>query len=132
MAFSYVIDGSQHVGVAGLRGRVTASIFCEAMKAMYRDASWVPGMAALWDLRYIEELIILPTDVPEIVSVVDALEPRLARGRAAFVAPHEPAHTMAKLLVYRTKRSSRTRRVFRHLVDALDWLDVTLPGGFGE
>ena len=37
--------------------------------------------------------------VPEIVAVTGDLEPRLDRGRAAFVAPHEPALAIARLLV---------------------------------
>lgn len=127
MAFSYVIAPSRHLGIAGLTGRVDASVYSDAMHSLYGDADWQPGMNALWDLRYVDELIVTPDDIPGMVEQVDALRDRLGDGRAAFVAPHEPVHSIASLLLLRTRVPERDRRVFRHIEDALEWLDVTLP-----
>lgn len=127
MAFSYVIAPSRHLGVAGLTGRVDAQVYADAMRSLYGDADWQPGMKALWDLRYVDELIVTPDDLPGMVELVDALRERLGDGRAAFVAPHEPVHSIASLLLLRTRVPERERRVFRQIDDALVWLDVTLP-----
>jgi hypothetical protein len=84
-------------------------------------------MKALWDLRYVDELIVTPDDLPGMVELVEALRERLGDGRAAFVAPHEPVHSIASLLLLRTRVPERERRVFHQIDDALVWLDVTLP-----
>lgn len=130
MPFLHVIDSDRELGVAGLTGRVTADVFCDAMQAMYRDPDWRPGMKALWDLRFIDRLIISPDDVAEILLVVDALRDLLGNGNAAFVASQEPVHSVASLLVLHSQVPGRDRRVFRDLGDALDWLDVTLPDAY--
>lgn len=130
MPFLHVIDASRQLGVAGLTGRVDADIFCDAMHAMYTDPDWKPGMQALWDLRYIDQLVITPTDIPQIMKVVDSFRDVLGNGNAAFVAPHEPVHSIANLLVLRTHVPERPRRVFRQISDALDWLNVSLPDDY--
>lgn len=130
MPFLHVIDPSRRLGVAGLTGRVDADIFCSAMHAMYTDSAWAPGMRALWDLRYIDPLVITPKDVPPIIEVVDSYRDVLGDGNAAFVAPHEPVHSIANLLVLRTHVPERQRRVFRQISDALTWLDVSLPDDY--
>lgn len=130
MPFLHVIDPSRQLGVAGLTGRVNADIFCDAMHAMYTDPAWKPGMQALWDLRYIDRLVITPDDIPQITQVVDSFRDVLGTGNAAFVAPHEPVHSIANLIVLRTHVPERQRRVFRQISDALEWLDVSLPDDY--
>jgi hypothetical protein len=130
MPVLHVIDASRQLGVAGLTGRVDAGIFCDAMRAMYTDPDWEPGMRALWDLRYIDPLVVTPEDVPKMTQVVDSLRAVLGNGNAAFVAPHEPVHSIANLLVLRTHVPERQRRVFRQISDALTWLDVSLPDDY--
>ena len=130
MPFLHVIDLSRRLGVAGLTGRVDADIFCDSMHAMYTDPDWEPGMQALWDLRYIDPLVITPDDIPQIMQVVDSFRETLGNGNAAFVAPHEPVHSVARLLVLRTHVPERQRRVFRQISDALAWLDVSLPDAY--
>lgn len=130
MPFLHVIDSSRELGVAGLTGRVDADIFCDAMQAIYTDPDWQPGMQALWDLRYIDQLVITPEDIPQITQVVDSFRDVLGNGNAAFVAPHEPVHSIANLLVLRTHVPERQRRVFRQISDALEWLNVSLPNNY--
>lgn len=130
MPFLHVIDASRHLGVAGLTGRVDANVFCDAMRAIYTDPAWEAGMQALWDLRFIDQLVISPEDIPQITGVVDSYRDVLGNGNAAFVAPHEPVHSIARLLVLRTHVPERPRRVFRQISDALEWLNVSLPDAY--
>jgi len=127
MSFLHVIDSDRALGVASLTGRVTADVFCNAMHALYGDPEWRPGMQALWDLRFIDQLIIVPEDISDILAVVDSLRDVLGTGNAAFVTSQEPVHSVARLLVLHSQVPQRDRRVFRDIGDALDWLGVTLP-----
>jgi len=130
MPFLHVIDASSQLGVAGLTGRVNADIFCDAVHAMYTDPDWKPGMQALWDLRFIDRLVITPDDMPQMTRVINSFRDVLGDGNAAFVAPHEPVHSIASLLVLRTHVPERQRRVFRQISDALEWLDVSVPDDY--
>ncbi|WP_434972505.1 hypothetical protein [Longibacter sp.] len=130
MPFSYMIDRGRTLAVAGLTGRVDASVFSDAMYDLYSDDEWSEGMKSLWDLRYVDELVISPDDIPAMVNVVGSLREKLGDGRAAFVAPHEPVHSIARLILLRTRVPERERRVFRQINDALDWLDVSLPDDY--
>jgi len=130
MSFSYMIDQGRKLAVAGLTGRVDACVFSDALYDLYADGDWSAGMKSLWDLRYVDELVIAPDDIPGIVDVVNSLRDKLGDGRAAFVAPHEPVHSIARLILLRTRVPERERRVFRQIGDALDWLEVTLPDDY--
>ena len=130
MPFLHVIDASRQLGVAGLTGRVNADIFCDAVHAMYTDPDWKPGMQALWDLRFIDRLVITPDDMPQMTRVINSFRDVLGDGNATFVAPHEPVHSIASLLVLRTHVPERHRRVFRQISDALEWLDVSVPDDY--
>ncbi|HHP7237708.1 MAG TPA: hypothetical protein ACFCU0_04675 [Longibacter sp.] len=125
-----MIDRGRTLAVAGLTGRVDASVFSDAMYDLYSDDEWSEGMKSLWDLRYVDELVISPDDIPAMVNVVGSLREKLGDGRAAFVAPHEPVHSIARLILLRTRVPERERRVFRQINDALDWLDVSLPDDY--
>ncbi|PEN12735.1 hypothetical protein CRI94_11955 [Longibacter salinarum] len=127
MSFSYVIDPTRSLGAAALTNRVDASAFVKAARSLYLDEDWEPGMKALWDLRFVDELVVSPADVPDMVEAVHSLRDRLGDGRAAFVAPHEPVHSISRLLLLQTHTPRRKQRVFRQLDDALEWLDVALP-----
>lgn len=127
MPFSAAYDAVQRLGIARLGGAVDAARFQEVMIEFYLDGDWQPGYAALWDLRRITRLVIVPDDVAEILSVVRSLEPRMgSTGKAAFVASSEPAFSMASFLTHRTTHADRPRRTFQTMGAAEEWLGVSL------
>jgi len=122
MAYRIEIDPEERRGVGVLYAGVTGEEFAEAMRALYEHPDWQPGFDAVWDLTDVRELVIDQPGVETIIAATLACRPRMGLGRAAFVVPHEMHHTIAALLIHRTREPGRERRLFERRAAADAWL----------
>jgi hypothetical protein len=123
MAYRIDIDPGARQGVGVLFAGVTGDEFAEAVRALYQHPRWQPGFDVIWDLTAVRELVIDQRGVETIVATTQACRPLMGAGRAAFVVPHEMHHTIAALLLHRTRESGRDRRLFDRRTAADAWLD---------
>lgn len=123
MPYQYDIDPAHAIGTVKLTGRITTAVFLQSMEEMFGDDRWQPGFRTLYDLRNISELLIDITDLDKIAASVARLEPVMGAGKAAFVVARALDDSIARLLIFRTQKTThRERRVFYDLEEARQWL----------
>ena len=125
MSFTYQIHREQRLAVAVSPAKLTSAEISAGMRQVFGDPAWQPGFDIIWDGRQIEQLLLTPEDIPEIMAVVEELSSRSGTGRSAVVVLRFMDYANARLFSARN-RSPRGRnvRLFNTMAEAVTWLGV--------
>lgn len=76
---------------------------------------------AIWDCRWMRELILDEADVAEIVKETRLEEDRAGPGRTSFIMSRDDDALIGALILRLARDGVRERRVFMRLRQALEW-----------
>src|SRR5687768_2969022 len=86
---AYVLP-PHRLGLLRLSGDVDGPDLLQGIAALYTGQGWCPPFSAVWDLRGVTALDLLPDDVERLCEVLDVLRGRTAPpGRGAILTARE-------------------------------------------
>jgi len=129
MAFEVNISPEHELGVIRLTAQVDGDALLEALDVLYDGDTWAPCFHAIWDMRYVEELSVVPAEADRILARMEELCHRMGAGRTAVIAPREVDALFFRMLFARTACVTRERKIMHDLDGALAWIsEVYTPG----
>lgn len=125
MTYVYQIYPEHRLAITLYHGAVNGEDVAHAMDAVFLDERWQPGYAAVWDIRTIEALIIVPEGVKAIAEKTKDLREQIGGGKAAILVRRSMDHTIAALLTRRRLTGpEREVQTFRQAEEAEAWLGM--------
>jgi hypothetical protein len=132
MAFEVNISPEHELGVIRLTAQVDGNALLEALDVLYNGNTWAPCFHAIWDMRHVEELSVVPAEADRIIERMEELCHRVGTGRTAVIAPREVDALFFRMLFARTACVARERKIMHDLDGVLAWLsEVYAPSGAG-
>jgi hypothetical protein len=125
MGFAVRVLPGRRLGVIRLHGRVDGEGIIGAFRRLLLDAEWEPDFRALWDLRRVRTLLLLPEDVLRVAEATQLLQERMGPGRSAALARDEQDVMIVRLLSIRRRGNpERQLQAFVNRQEAATWLGV--------
>lgn len=122
MAFEVNISPEHELGVIRLTAQVDGNALLEALDVLYDGDTWAPCFHAIWDMRHVEELSVVPAEADRILERMEELCHRMGTGRTAVIAPREVDALFFRMLFARTACVTRERKIMHDLDGALAWI----------
>ena len=105
---------------------VSGTEVCAAVRALYCDPRFKPGMAEIWDLR-LARVKATVADIEDIVALGRDGVSRRGAGRTAIVAPSDLEFGLARMLEAAAETLPAKVHVFRSYDDGWRWLLDSVP-----
>lgn len=116
------------VGTIFLRGVVTAKTLGRALADLVSSCPWRHEFHTLWNGLAIDEVILTPEGLNDLVALSDRLQDEMGPGREAVVMAPDMSRTWAGLFARSHETALRQRRLFHATEPACMWL---IEGGAG-
>lgn len=129
MAFEVNISPEHELGVVRLTTQVDGNELLKALDVLYNGETWAPCFHAVWDMRRVEELSVVPAEADRILERMKQLCHRVGAGRTAVIAPREVDALFFRMLFVRTTCVARERKIMHDLDGALAWLSEVYTSG---
>jgi len=110
-------------------GILTIRCVLDVLDALELDPAFREGMFELDDLRFIDEFALSPDEVRKLAGLIKGLNTRRRQATRRSAVSSDPTVLRAAAVYMRELEGlpQSNIRVFDHLVDALEFLDISNP-----
>ena len=126
MPIEYDIIEDKQLVLAKGSGVVTGKDVIKHLDGLASDNKYKAPMKKLVDYRTVDSIQISSKEAESIALQKKSLTTIFAGERCAFVSPGDLTYGTSRVHQSLVETAGLNTAVFRHLVDALEWLDVTL------
>lgn len=123
MPFDCMIEKDRIAVVTG-SGKITGPEIIGQIEHLALHPEWKPGLATLWDLRNVVEMVVGRADLESYQDAVAGMRDRLGRGRVAIVAQRNHVKQMSLAFARVSPISDREIKVYQSAPEALGWLGL--------
>ena len=126
MSIEYDIMMDKKLVLAKGCGVITGTDVMEHLDALAMDDRYKAPMKKLVDYRTIDSIRISQEEAYSIARMKIRLASTFTGERCAFVSPKDDSYSSSRVHQALVNGIGLSTQVFRHMEDALKWLDVTL------
>lgn len=126
MGYTFHWYKKQKLVIVSFRDSAAGNELVEALAAVLVDKRWRPGFNQIWDMRFVESLTILTSDLGAIQLMVEQFnELNHPAHKLAVIASRQEIYHRCELLITGLKKWECQKKVFRTIRAGQSWLGIT-------
>jgi hypothetical protein len=124
MPIEYTIDKNLGIVFTKASDVLTESELMSHKRKLLADPEFRPGFVELSDVRGISDLAISPSGIEKFVAQDESDAERLRDYKLAIVVSGALEYGMGVMYEIMSRKNAMNVRIFRHIDDAKDWLQI--------